>query len=132
MKNLLLNLCVVASCITISAQSMNATASVVAAPSTTSLAVSLQEAQKRNNISDEELFGAKVSYSTELSQSQSNGAVGEGFWVPAGIVVAYLVSCVKMNYKEILSQVCTGEGTQRRCEMQVTGVEREIGIDCPF
>jgi hypothetical protein len=132
MKNLLLKLFVIASCITFSVQSMNASATVVTSSSTTSLAASLMAAEKRSGISDEELFGAKVSYSTDLSQSQANGAVGEAWWVPPALIVTYLVSCVKVKHKEIYANQCTDNAGVRTCSMVLVGLEKEYGMDCPF
>lgn len=133
MKTLLAKLCIVAGCITFTAQAIDVSATT-ALPTTTSLAESLLAAQ-RNSISDDELFGTKVSYSTDVSQKQAEQAVGE-LWPILGAIVTVggaIASCVKAKHTTRTETVCenaNGDGEGVTCRV-VTVVEVNYEWDCP-
>jgi hypothetical protein len=122
MKNLLAKVCIVASCVTFSAQSLNAAAAPAVEPSTTSLAASLMAAEKRNAVSDEELFGEALSYSTELNPIQADAAVGQilPVVVLAGAAAGFLLSCYKSVSKTETRTECDANGTNCKTVITVT------------
>jgi hypothetical protein len=134
MKKILVNFGITCFCMMFASQSVQASVAATSAQSTTSLAQSLLTAE-RAAISDEELFGSKLPYVTNVSEKEAKAAVGEA--LPAviwgiGAIVGGIASCVKIKRTERVEMVCEniGDSEQQTCRAVVV-VETTHEWDCP-